>query len=62
MQRDLSHEACRALEAILVPLRGGSMQDAASERLRIPLLRTRVNSALEELEDGLVDRGVPFDS
>jgi hypothetical protein len=26
------------------------------------LLRTRVNSALEELEDGLVDRGVPFDS
>jgi hypothetical protein len=29
---------------------------------RIPLLRTWVNSALEELEDGLVDRGVPFDS
>ena len=29
---------------------------------RISILRTRVNSALEELEDGLVDRGVPFDS
>jgi hypothetical protein len=29
---------------------------------RIHILRTRVNSALEELEDGLVDRGVPFDS
>src|SRR5829696_9918767 len=29
---------------------------------RIPLLSTRVNSALEELEDRLLDRGVPFDS
>jgi hypothetical protein len=38
------------------------MRDPASELRRIPLLRTRVNSALEELEDGLVDRGVPFDS
>jgi hypothetical protein len=38
------------------------MQDPASELPRIPFLRTRVNSALEELEDGLVDRGVPFDS
>ena len=26
------------------------------------LPRTRVNSALEELEDRLLDRGVPFDS
>jgi hypothetical protein len=29
---------------------------------RIPILGTWVNSALEELEDGLVDRAVPFDS
>jgi hypothetical protein len=42
--------------------RTGAMRDPASELRRIPLLRTRVNSALEELEDGLVDRGVPFDS
>jgi hypothetical protein len=32
------------------------------ELLRIPLLRTRVNSGLEQLEVGLVDRAVPFDS
>jgi hypothetical protein len=38
------------------------MQDLAYQLPRIPILRTRVNSALEELEDGLVDRGVPFDS
>jgi hypothetical protein len=38
------------------------MHDPASELRRITLLRTRVNSALEELEDGLVDRAVPFDS
>jgi hypothetical protein len=38
------------------------MQDLGYELPRIHILRTRVNSALEELEDGLVDRGVPFDS
>jgi hypothetical protein len=38
------------------------MRDSEYELPRIPLLRTRVNSALEELEDGLLDRGVPFDS
>jgi hypothetical protein len=41
---------------------GRHLQQAESELRRIPILRTRVNSALEELEDGLLDRGVPFDS
>jgi hypothetical protein len=36
------------------------IHDPASELPRIPLARTRVNGALEELEDGLVDRAVPF--
>jgi hypothetical protein len=38
------------------------MQDPAIGLPRIHILRTQVNSALEVLEDGLVDRGVPFDS
>jgi hypothetical protein len=44
--------------------RSGSQANGCllTELPRIPILRTRVNSALEELEDGLVDRGVPFDS
>jgi hypothetical protein len=49
-------------QTILAASEDASMQDRASELPRIPLLRTLVNSALEELEDGLVDRGVPFDS
>jgi hypothetical protein len=38
------------------------MQGHRFKLRRILLLRTRVNSALEEREDGLVDRGMPFDS
>src|ERR687897_329432 len=47
-----------ALGGLLKPL----FRQFHGEVRRIPLPRTRVNSALEELEDGLVDRGVPFDS
>jgi DNA-binding transcriptional ArsR family regulator len=38
------------------------LRKAVIQLRRISLPRTWVNSALEELEDGLVDRGVPFDS
>jgi hypothetical protein len=36
--------------------------DCYRELPRILLPRTLANSALEELEDGLLDRAVPFDS
>src|SRR5215217_993383 len=41
----VAHAACRTSEAILAALRGGYMQDPASELRRIPLLRRWVNSA-----------------
>jgi hypothetical protein len=47
-EKDLSQAACRALEVILTPLRGGSMQDPASELRRIPLPRTLVNNRAGE--------------
>src|SRR5918992_578095 len=40
---DLRHEACRALEAILAPLRGRYMHYRANKLLRIPLPRRSVN-------------------
>jgi hypothetical protein len=38
------------------------MHDPGYVLLRISLARTRVNGALEELEDGLVDLAMPFDT
>jgi hypothetical protein len=46
-----------------IPLGAGlSEGDCYRELRRISLPRTLANSALEELEDGLLDRAVPFDS
>jgi hypothetical protein len=45
-----------------VPTNFRERRKAVVQLRRISLPRTWVNSALEELEDGLLDRGVPFDS
>jgi len=53
--RSVGPGLCRIIPPNFEELRQGEVR-------RIPIPRTRVNSALEELEDGLVDQGVPFDS
>ena len=50
------------LDACFQGYRSEAMQDLGYGLPREHILGTRVNSALEEFEDGLVDRGVPFDS
>jgi len=47
----VAHAACRTSEAILAALRGGYMQDRASELRRITIPRTWVNKGKKKGRD-----------